>query len=128
MSIRGWTKSAVVGLASVLLGGAALIAVEVGGAGGGAGATSPQLVMSAQNFPDTTLGTFSSSINPAVLSNSGSTDTIDLNTDVTYSGPGADDYLITPGNCAGDGVSTIVLQSGQSCTPDIAFFPGALGD
>jgi hypothetical protein len=128
MSIRGWTKSAVVGLASVLLGGASLIAVGVGGAGGSAGAISPNLAMNAQNFPDTTLGTFSPSTNPTVLSNSGSTDTIDLDTDVSFSGPGADDYVITPGDCGGDGESTIILQSGESCTPEIDFLPGALGN
>jgi hypothetical protein len=84
--------------------------------------------MSSQSFPDTTLGTYSPSTDPAVLSNSGSTDTIDLNTDVSFTGPGADDYVIMPGNCSGDGVSTIVLQTGQSCTPVIDFYPGALGN
>ena len=128
MSTRGWTKKAVVGLASVLLGGASLIVVEVGGGGVSTGASSPLLVMNSETFPDTTLGTYSPSANPSVLSNSGPTDTIDLNTDVSFSGPGADDYIITPGNCSGDGVSTIVLQSGQSCTPVINFYPGALGN
>jgi TM2 domain-containing membrane protein YozV len=127
MSIRGWTKRAVFVLASLLLGGASLIAFGVGGVSDSAGAASPHLVMNAENFPDTTLGTYSPSANPSVLSNSGAADTIDLNTDVSFSGPGADDYVITPGNCSGDGVSTIVLQSGQSCTPEVNFYPGALG-
>jgi hypothetical protein len=129
MSIRGWTKSVVVGLAGVVLGGASLIAVGVGGASGSTGAVSPHLVMSSETFPDTTLGTYSPSANPSVLSNPGTTtDTIDLNTGLSFSGPGADDYVMTPGNCNGDGVSTIVLQSGQSCTPVIDFYPGALGN
>ena len=128
MSIRGWTRRTLVGLASVFLGGASLIAVGMGGAGVSAGAASPHLLMSSQSFPDTTLGTYSPSTDPAVLSNSGSTDTIDLNTDVSFTGPGADDYVIMPGNCSGDGVSTIVLQTGQSCTPVIDFYPGALGN
>jgi hypothetical protein len=128
MSIRGWRQRAVVGLASVFLGAASLIAVGLGGAAVSAGAASPRLAMSSMSFPDTTLGTYSTSASPSVLSNSDSTDTIDLNTDVSFSGPGAADYLPLPGNCPGDGVSTIVLQSGQSCTPVIEFFPGALGD
>ncbi len=129
MSIQGWTKRAAFVLASIFLGGASLIAVGVGvgEAGESAGAASPHLVMNAENFPDTTLGTYSPSANPSVLSNSGPTDTIDLNTDVSFSGPGSDDYVMTPGNCSGDGVSTIVLQSGQSCTPEVDFYPGALG-
>jgi hypothetical protein len=128
MSIRGWATSAVVALMGVFLGGASLIAIGVGGPADSAGALSPHLAMSAQSFPDTTLGTFAPSNTPSVLSNSGSPDTIDLNDDVSFSGPGADDYLITPGDCTGDGVSTIVLQSGESCTPEIDFLPGALGD
>jgi hypothetical protein len=128
MSLRGWTKSAAMGLAGVFLGGASLIAVGVGGTAD-AGAISPHLAMNALSFPDTTLGTFAPSSNPSVLSNPGSTeDTVDLNNDVSFSGAGADDYLITPGDCSGDGLSTIVLQPGQSCTPEIDFLPGALGD
>jgi hypothetical protein len=78
-------------------------------------------------FPDTTLGTYST-VSSAVLFNENSTDTIDLNTDVSFSGPGADDYVIAPGNCPGDGVSTIVLQTAQACNPEVDFYPGALGD
>jgi hypothetical protein len=84
--------------------------------------------MNAESFPDTTLGTISTSTSPSVLSNpSSSTDTIDLSTDVTFTGSGADDYAMLPGDCSGDGVSTIVLQAGQSCTPAVVFYPGVLG-
>jgi hypothetical protein len=78
-------------------------------------------------FPDTTLGTYSTNTS-AVLFNENTTDTIDLNTDVSFSGPGADDYVISPGNCPGNGVSTIVLQIAQACNPEVDFYPGALGD
>jgi hypothetical protein len=126
MSIRGWTKKAVVGLAAVCLGGASLVALG----SVGAGAAVPHLVMNSESFPDTTLGTYSISASPSVLTNDSTdtVDTIDTTNDVYFSGPGADDYLITPGNCDGDGATTIVLQPGESCTPEIDFYPGALGD
>jgi hypothetical protein len=128
MSIRGWGKGAVVGLASLGLGGASLLALGLGGAGVSAAVAAPSLTMNAESFPDTTLGTYSPATNPSLLSNSGSsTDTINVNTDISFTGPGADDYVVTPGNCNGDGVSTIVLDAGQSCTPVVDFYPGALG-
>jgi hypothetical protein len=81
------------------------------------------------SFPDTTLGTFTSA--PYVLTNSGaSTETIDLSSnDLSFTGPGADDYLVTPsGDCPGDGVSTVVLTAGSACTLNVDFYPGALGN
>ena len=122
------------GLALVLVLSGASLAVEGGsGPGSSAGADSRPLLQVGPapfQFPDTTLGTYSTPYNKPVISNNGSsTDTIDLITnDVSFSGRGADDYVITTGNCPGDGVSTIVLTSGQSCEPDILFLPGALGD
>ena len=81
------------------------------------------------SFGDTTLGTFSAGT--FILTNSGSsTDSIDLSSnDLTFSGPGADDYVVTPApGCPGDGVSIVILASGAACTMDVDFFPGALGD
>ena len=81
------------------------------------------------NFGGATLGTFVS--DTFVLTNAGnSTDTIDLSTnDLTFSGPGADDYVVTPApGCPGDGASTVILTSGAACTMDVDFFPGARGD
>jgi hypothetical protein len=81
------------------------------------------------SFGDTTLGTFTP--DTFVVTNVGaSTDTIDLSSnDLSFTGPGADDYLVTPsGNCPGDGVSTVVLNSGGACTLNVSFYPGALGD
>ena len=96
MSIRGWRKRAVVGLASVFLGAASLIAVGAGGSCCQCGrgfAPSGHELRSA--FPTPHSGPIRPVPSPAVLSNSGSTDTIDLNTDLSFSGPGADDYVIT---------------------------------
>ena len=95
------------------------------------GTDTPPLVASTSNldFGEATLGTFVS--DTFVLTNAGnSTDTIDLSTnDLTFSGPGADDYVVTPApGCPGDGVSTVILASGANCTMDVSFFPGALGD
>ena len=81
------------------------------------------------SFGATTLGTFTAG--SFVLTNaSTSTDSIDLSTDdLTFSGPGADDYVVTPSSgCPGDGVSTVVLNPGAACTMDVSFFPGTLGD
>jgi hypothetical protein len=114
-------------LAGVSLTGASLIVVGAWTAEPSSGSTSPHLTMNSVDFPDTTLGTYST-VSSAVLFNENTTDTIDLNTDVSFSGPGADDYVITPGNCPGDGVSTIVLQIAQACNPVVDFYPGALGD
>ena len=76
------------------------------------------------HYPDTTLGTYSPN-SPNLQKTGSSTDTIDLTTnDVCFSGPCADDYVMTPGNCPGNGVSTIVLTPSQFCYPDISFFPG----
>ena len=96
------------------------------------------------DFGNTTLGTSSgpiigdeSSTGALVIQlNPGlSTDTIDLTTGVTFTGPGANDYAITPGNCPGDGVNTVVLPAfyGEPpppprCDMYVYFYPGALGD
>ncbi len=89
-----------------------------------------QVVPTTGQFPDTSLGTYSTLGAPSgiyLLNNTATTDTIDLN-QVTFSGPGADDYLITAGQCGPSGASVIVLTQGLFCYPDISFFPGALGD
>ena len=127
MPTRGWTRRVIAALAAVSLTGVSLIVVGAWTGNLSADAASPHLTMNSVVFPDTTLGTYST-VSSAVLFNENSTDTIDLNTDVSFSGPGADDYVIAPGNCPGDGVSTIVLQTAQACNPEVDFYPGALGD
>jgi hypothetical protein len=130
MTMRHRMRLAALGLASLLLSGLSLTLVGTA-IGPDAGAASPHVF---EQFPDiqfspTTLGTFSTSINPVTLDNDiSSTTTIDLlGNDVSITGTGADDYVITPGNCPGDGATTIVLAAFQSCQPAIAFYPGALG-
>src|SRR5580658_8014638 len=119
MSTQGWARRVVSALASVSLTSVSLIVV-VGAwtASPSSGAASPHLTMNSVVFPGTTLGTFST-VSSAVLFNENSTDTIDLNTDVSFFGPGADDYVLSPGNCPGDGVSMIVLQTAQACNPEV---------
>ena len=82
------------------------------------------------NFGDTTLGTYSGPDTFNLQNNGSSTDTIDLSTDdLTLSGSGADDYVAFPSpGCPGNGVSTVILTPGSSCTMNVDFFPGALGD
>jgi hypothetical protein len=95
----------------------------------GTGSPTLTAVPGSLRFGDTTLGTFTS--DTFVLTNAGnSTDTIDLSTnDLTFTGPGADDYVVTPASgCPGGGVSTVILASDAACTMDVSFFPGALGD
>ncbi len=81
------------------------------------------------NFGDTTLGTYSGPDTFNLQNNGSSTVTVDLLTGLSFSGPGADDYLVTPSpGCLGNGVSTVILTTGTSCTMNVAFYPGALGD
>ena len=110
----------------------------------GTGVPTLTTVASNVSFGDTTLGT---SAGPIVGDNSGpgtvtlqlnpgrSTDTIDLSTGVSFTGAGADDYVVTPGNCPGNGVNTVVLPAfydlpppPPSCTLYVYFYPGGLGD
>ncbi len=131
MATRFSKKGAILGLASMLVTG--LPVMLAGGMATSAAAFAPHSVVlspTSVTFVGTTLGTYSTSPSPPTLENQGvSIDTIDLGTnDVSFSGPGADDFVMVPGNCPGNGVSTIVLNPGQSCSPEIDFFPGALGD
>jgi hypothetical protein len=129
MATRGWTKTVVLGVVSLFLSGLSLTCIGMA-AGPNASAASPHVFeqLASVQFSPTTLGTFSTSISPVTLDNDiSSQTTIDLTSDVSISGPGANDYVMTPGNCPGDGVSTIVLAAFQSCNPEIDFYPGALG-
>jgi len=130
MAIQRLMKRVAVGLVSLFLSGVSLIYVGAAVAPS-ASAASPHFFEQIPDvqFAPTTLGTFSTPINPVTLDNGiASTTTIDLTSnDVSISGPGADDYLIKPGNCPGNGVSIIVLAPFQSCDPEIDFYPGALG-
>ncbi len=82
------------------------------------------------SFGDTTLGTSTGPDTFSLQNDASSTDTVDLLTnDLSFSGPGANDYVVTPSSdCSGNGVSTIVLAAGAACTVEVYFYPGALGD
>ncbi len=82
------------------------------------------------NFGETTLGTYAGPDTFSLQNDGSSTDTVDLSSgDLSISGPGANDYVVAPSSdCPGDGVNTIVLAAGASCTMNVYFFPGALGD
>ncbi len=78
---------------------------------------------------DTTLGTFAGP-NPFTLFNkSSSTDTVDLSTGLSVSGPQADQFAVLPSsNCAGSGTGTITLPPDSACAMDAYYSPGALGE
>jgi len=81
------------------------------------------------SFGDTTLGTYSGPDTFALFNKGSSTDTIDLSTGMSLSGPGADDYVVTPSSgCAGDGVNTVIIAPSSACTMNASFYPGTLGD
>ena len=82
------------------------------------------------NFGDTTLGTYAGPDTFSLQNYGSSTDTFDLYSgDLSISGPGANDYVVTPSSdCPGDGVTTVVLAAGAACTMNVYFYPGALGD
>jgi len=74
------------------------------------------------------LGTYNGPVSFTLTNNGGATDTIGASPgDVTFSGPGADDYgIASEPSCPGTD-TTIVLTAGASCVLDVYFFPGALG-
>jgi hypothetical protein len=65
---------------------------------------------------------------PYFVSNTQTTDTVDLATNVSFSGSGVNDDLITVGQCPPAGVTVIVLAPGLFCYPEISFLPEAPGD
>jgi hypothetical protein len=114
----------------VLLGAAAFVVL---GTGAPAAAASPHLLSlpaGIAQFNGVTLGTIGGPINLQIQNQGPNTDTIDLTnpSDLSFSGTGADDYVITPGNCPGNGTTTVVLTSGFACNLHAFFLPGALGD
>ena len=120
-------------LATVLGGFLAVAPVLAVGTSGTAGA-SPQpsgLLASPSSlaFAPTTLGTYTGPDAFSLTNGGNATDTVDLfGSGLSASGTGADDYVVTPGpNCAGNGVTTIVLPPASTCTVEVDFYPGALG-
>ena len=128
MRIRPSVRFGATGLAALVLAlSGTLIFEGRSGAGLSAGAASAREleVFPAGGFPITTLGTYSTPEFPLILWNNGSsTDTIDLTTDdVSISGPGANDFVITPGNCPGNGVSTITPHLVGEIATELVILP-----
>jgi hypothetical protein len=96
----------------------------------GSGGPTIGLVPSSENFGNITLGAASSGTSGFIVTNAAATaETINLSTDLSFSGPGADDYIVLPyANCPGNGVNLVALASENSCTLLVTFVPGALGD
>jgi hypothetical protein len=127
-STKRLLTAATIGL---LAGASALAAV---GSGGTAGASTVRpAVLTA--FPNTLdlgappLGTYNGPVAFTLTNNGSSTDRIDQG-GVTFSGPGADDYGVDSSvgaSCPGT-ATTIVLAPSASCTLNVYFYPGALGD
>jgi hypothetical protein len=84
---------------------------------------------SSLSFPEITLGTYTGPETFTLQNTGASSDTINLLTGMTFTGPGANDWVIVPEpTCPGNGSSVVVLPSGSSCIFDVFFFPGALGN
>ncbi len=96
----------------------------------GSGDPTISLNLTDDNFDNVTLGDVSSGpIELLVTNHATVTDTINLSSDLSFSGRGADDYIVLPSaSCPGDGVNLVVLAAGNACTLLVTFAPGALGD
>jgi hypothetical protein len=114
-------------LCTTLLGTLSLVAAT--GVASGAAAVAPRLTTTVNtlSFGETTLGTY---VGPQsfTMTNSSTPTTITLD----FSGAAADDFAWffesgcpTPTDASGE---VIMLAAGQSCTVDIFFYPGALGE
>ena len=127
MSTRGqrWTSLA---LSSILCGGLTLVGAL--GTSGNAGAMVPALGVtpSLLSFGEATLGTYAGPISFTMTNSSSSAITVTFG----FSGTGADDYAWNfESNCAAplDAAGEIIpIAATSSCTVDVYFFPGALGE
>ena len=81
-------------------------------------------------FGEITLGTYGGPDTFTLLNKNSSTDTIDLSTGMSFSGQGADDYLVTPSSSCttASGGNTVILAPTSACTMNVSFYPGALGE
>ena len=118
-------------LLTTALGGLLVATFVVVGTSGAASASTPPtaLVISptSLNMGAPPLGTYNGP-QTFTMTNDGSTsDTIDAS-DLKFSGAGWDDYVVdSDPNCPG-GATTVVLAPSASCTMDVYFYPGALGN
>ncbi len=94
-----------------------------------AGASGPALSASASviGFGAITLGTYYPEDFTVTNTSTSMSDAFNVDSGLTLSGVGADDYVVTPeDSCPGNGVD-VQLAAGDSCTLEVFFFPGALG-
>ena len=104
------------------------------GSGGTAGASParPSVLAASPtrlNLGAPPLGTYNGPVTVTLTNRGTSTDTIG-ESGVTFSGTGWNDYLVESSvgpSCPGS-ATTIVLAPSASCTLDVYFYPGALGD
>jgi hypothetical protein len=121
---------AAIGIGAILLTSVSLTVLQGAAANGAPTSHFLSIGTGQLGFETTTLGTYSG---PAIFSlqNTGAPDeTIDLTSgDLSFSGPGADDYVVVPTpQCPGNGVNIIELGNNEGCFLDVYFFPGEIGD
>jgi hypothetical protein len=121
--VQRWAS---IGMCSIL--GAGLSVVATAGIGSSVGAAPPALGITPTSltFGPVTLGDIDGPQQFTVTNNSGAADTI---TDITSTGPGANDYFGLPDtDCPAPDLSgNVVLQPTDTCTIDVFFIPGSLG-
>ena len=116
------------GLSAALLG--ALSILTSGGLASSAGATAPSLTASPTNLAlgEATLGTY---VGPSSFTMN-NTSSAAITVTFSFSGAGADDYAWTFGQGCGNpsdaSGEVISMPATTSCTVDIYFYPGALGE
>ena len=132
-------RLAAVGFAAFLLTTLSVVALQGAVAATSAGAsptTTLSVVPGSFTFAETTLGDYAGPQTFILETSSPTGDTIDLLTnDLTFSGPGADDYVILPGSdCPGNGVSDRrsragwLLHHGRLLLPRCGRGPASHGD
>ncbi len=118
-------------MSGLLAAASVIVVVGVGGTAGAGPVRPSELEASVDvlGMGAPPLGTYNGPVTFTLTNHGTSTDTIDVaGDDVSYSGVGADDYLVVPGaDCPGNGVTTAVLAPSAYCTMDVYFYPGALG-
>ncbi|HXZ62068.1 MAG TPA: hypothetical protein VEG62_04940, partial [Acidimicrobiales bacterium] len=122
-------QSMVVGVVGVLISAVSVAGVQSVAAGAVPHALTTSTASLA--FDAITLGTYEGPSTFTLTYSGTGTDTFDATTDLQFSGPGADDYLIVPDNSGGCPYATgttVSLTGGEQCTMDVYFYPGALGD
>jgi hypothetical protein len=93
------------------------------------GTDTPPLAASTSSldFGEATLGTYVGPLSVVVTNTSTSEDEFNTDSDVVFSGVGANDYAAIPDETCLTGFDTVRLNPGDSCRIDVYFTPGALG-